>query len=121
MIAVMPGQPYEKFGIVIGEKLGMLAQIPAPTEYSMTLIILVSRVDIEQAQQDVDALIDVVPQDNGMDSIPMAIARDDTLGDLAEYCTITQISNVGQTEVSGAFYFTARVQLSISAKNAFAD
>lgn len=119
MIAVQSDQNYASYGVVIGESV--MGDFTGYTEgvgvkeYSLQLLILVSRASsMEQAQEDIDDLIDGDFRGNGKLPVPQAIAIDPTLGGVVDYCESVRVSNVGMIEISGQSYFSARVSLVVS-------
>lgn len=119
MIAVQSGSNYAQYGVTIGESVmgdltGMTDGVGIK-DYTFQLLVLVSRASsMEQAQADIDDLIDGDFRDTGELPIPQAIAIDPTLGGVVDYCVATTVTGVGMIEISGQSYFSARVNLQVS-------
>lgn len=119
MIAVQSSSNYATYGVTIGESV--MGDFTGYTEgvgvkeYNLQLLVLVSRASsMEQAQEDIDDLIDGDVQDDGKLPIPQAIAIDPSLGGVVDYCVVTTATSVGMIEISGQSYFSVRINLVVS-------
>jgi len=115
MAAILPGLPYARYGITMGDSLAALAHaVPAPVELNFVIAVFVSRApSIERAQEQVDQYLGLEPSDTVV-SIPLALNHDPTLGGLVEWCEALQVQAYGDVEVAGQMYFQGRVTVNVS-------
>lgn len=113
--AILPGAPYAKYGITLGENLAVLsAPVPAVTELNLVVAVFTSRApSVERAQQTVDQYLGFEPS-SGVVSIPVALAQDPTLGGVVEYCEPVQVQAYGDVEIAGQQYFQGRLTVAVS-------
>jgi hypothetical protein len=116
MAAILPGLPYVKYGIALGEStIGLPAPVPVPAEINLVVCIFTSRApSLERAQQSVDQYLGLEPSDT-VKSIPLAIFADPTLGGVVEYCEPVQVHAYGDIEIAGQTYFQGRIAVALSA------
>jgi len=113
--AILPAQPYAKYGITLGGHLASLgATIPVVTELNFAVCVFVSRAaSVERAQQQVDQYLGFEPS-SGVVSIPMAIDEDPTLGGVAEFCEPVVVLAYGDIDIAGQPYFQGRLHVAVS-------
>jgi hypothetical protein len=114
--AILPGLPYVKYGITMGEStIGLPAPVPVPAEINLVVCIFTSRApSLERAQDFVDQYLGLEPSDT-VKSIPLAIFADPTLGGVVEYCEPIQVQAYGDIEIAGQTYFQGRLTVTVSA------
>lgn len=114
--AILPGIPYVKYGITLGEPLlGMPNAVPVPSEVNLVVCVFTSRApSLERAQDFVDTYLGLEPSDT-IKSIPLAIFEDPTLGGVVEYCEPLQVQAYGDIEIAGQTYFQGRLTVTVSA------
>lgn len=114
--AILPGIPYAKYGITLGESLiGLPGAVPVPVDYNLVVCVFTSRApSLERAQQAVDQYLGMEPSDT-VKSIPLAISADPTLGGVVEYCEPMLVQAYGDIEIAGQTYFQGRLTVSVSA------
>lgn len=113
MMAIVAGNPLAKYDVVMGD--AVMGEVPGvgSKEYNLQVIVFLVRTDVEQAQEDIDDLVDGTGDVPGQYTIPQAIQADITLGGLVDYCEVIQVGTVGPIDVSGQTYFSARVLVEI--------
>jgi len=113
--ALLPSQPYAKYGITLGGHLASLGRpVPVVTELNMAVCVFVSRAgSVERAQQQVDQYLGFEPS-SGVVSIPMAIDEDPTLGGVVEFCEPLTVQAYGDIEIAGQTYFQGRLLVALS-------
>lgn len=119
---VMPGRaPYITYGTTLqGENdfLGapVLGSTIAPTEFSLDLLIILSKAStIERVEMNLDAWLGV-ESDGTAVSVPVAVGSDPTLGGLVEWCVPVSADPPGPITYNGAEFFGARIHFSLSAR-----
>lgn len=119
--AILPGAPYAKYGLTLGEHIlmsGLPHAVPVPTELNLVVAVFVSRApSIEDAQATVDTYLGFEPSDTTV-SIPEAMAFDPTLGGVVEFCEPLQVQAYGDVEIAGQQYFQGRIAVSVSVHQA---
>jgi hypothetical protein len=116
MVAILPGAPYAKYGVTLGEHQASLLphSVPAVTELNLVIAIFTSRApSIERAQQFVDQYLGFEPS-SAVVSIPVALAFDPTLGGVVEWCEPMQVQAYGDVEIAGQQYFQGRITCAVS-------
>lgn len=120
MLALIAGNPLAKYDIVIGEQV--MGDFTGYTEgvgvkeYNLQILVILSRASsMEQAQEDLDDLVDGDVTDDGKLPIPQAVAIDTTLGGIVDFCVVTSVAQVGPVDISGVTYFSGRVNVNIGA------
>lgn len=113
--AIMPGLPYAKYGLTLGEAAMFTANpIPVATELNLRIIVLTSLAPgLADAQEAMDEYLGLQPS-NGTMSIPQAILHDPTLGDLVDYCEPIDIVAYSSEKVAGQEYFRGMMRVTIS-------
>lgn len=116
MAAILPGSPYAKYGITLGDHIAtrLPHAIPVVTELNLSVCIFVTRASsLERAQQTVDQYLGFEPS-AGVTSIPDALAQDPTLGGVVEFCEPTTVNAYGDIEIAGQTYFQGRLAVIVS-------
>lgn len=116
MAVILPGIPYVKYGLTLGETLiGLPNHVPVPAELNLVVCIFESRApSLERAQDSVDQYLGLEPSDT-VKSIPLAIFHDPSLGGIVEYCEPLQVQAYGDIEIAGQTYFQGRIAVIVSA------
>lgn len=114
MAVILPGIPYVKYGLTLGETLiGLPNHVPVPAELNLVICIFVSRApSLERAQDQVDQYLGLEPSDV-VKSIPLAIFHDPTLGGVVEYCEPLSVIAYGDVEIAGQTYFQGRISVQV--------
>lgn len=115
--AVLPGAPYVKYGITLGEptmNAPIGHQIPVPCEVNLVVAVYMARSpSLQRAQQAVDTYLGFFPNSSQV-SIPMAILSDPTLGGVVEYAEPMQVQAYGDINIAGQDYFQGRITVAVS-------
>lgn len=116
MAVILPGLPYVKYGLALGETLiGLPNHVPVPAEINLVVCIFESRApSLERAQDSVDQYLGLEPSDT-VKSIPLAIFADPTLGRVVEYCEPLQVQAYGDIDIAGQTYFQGRITVTVGA------
>lgn len=114
-VAIMPGSPYAKYGITLGEgAMFSLNPVPVATELNLRIIVLTSLAPgLADAQEAMDEYLGLQPSGATV-SIPQAILHDPTLGGLVEYCEPIDIVAYSSETVAGQEYFRGMMRVMVS-------
>lgn len=114
MAVILPGIPYVKYGLTLGETLiGLPNHVPTPAELNLVICIFESRApSLERAQDSVDQYLGLEPS-SAVKSIPLAIFHDPTLGGVVEYCEPLQVQAYGDVDIAGQVYFQGRIAVQV--------
>src|ERR1700727_349677 len=101
--AILPGAPYVKYGITLGEPVMNMPignQIPVPSDVNLVVAVYAARSpSLQRAQQTVDSYLGFFPNSSQV-SIPMAILSDPTLGGVVEYAEPMTVQAYGEINIA---------------------
>jgi hypothetical protein len=113
---VAPSRNGGKYGMTlvgnINTQFGQL--LMAPTDYNLDVLVLVSEASTpDRWQETLDQWLGF-EYDSSITSIPVAIAKDDTLGGAVSYCEPMAFDSYGPISWNGVTYYGARIHCSVS-------
>lgn len=111
---VVPAKNVGTYGITLIGNPATQAQLLAPTEFNLDILVIVPRApDINQVQNNLDQWLGFEYDDDSV-SIAMAVSLDPTLGGACQYCVPISVDNYGPIEWNTVTYFGARIHTKVS-------
>jgi hypothetical protein len=112
---VLPSRAVARYGMTLVGNVSTQFSVPimAATDINLDVMVLVARAStIDRVQDTLDQWLGF-EYDADITSIPMAIAKDDSLGGTVDYCIPVNCDSYGPIEWNGTTYFGARIHCQV--------
>jgi hypothetical protein len=113
---ILPSKNTAKYGRTLGGPYAnMGGTLLAATDFNLDIIVITSHATTtDRMQETLDQWIGFTNEPGENISVPMAIAKDDTLGGVVAYCEPETCDSYGPIEWNGISFFGARIHCCLS-------
>lgn len=116
-LVIPPRGTFASYGKTLGGAMPVLGAPPevmyAATEFNLDVLVVVARTDIDRTQETLDQWLGFASVPGVTVSVPAAVAMDDTLNGVVQWCEPTTADAYAPVEWGGAPYFGARIHFTI--------
>lgn len=113
---ILPSKATAKYGRTLGGSFSTAAgSLLAATDFNLDIIVIVSHsTTSDRMQENLDQWIGFTNEPGESVSVPMAIAKDDTLGGAVAYCEAESCDSYGPITWNEISFFGARIHCCLS-------